>query len=189
MGVKIAFLSFILTISLLIFYVNFPPLFFILFLYFSSFVFLTVVNDRRTRVFYVQSGTKYRPMYHTAGAGAFDLRCTEETIVEPGQVREVSTGLRLQLPKGMAGVIKGRSSLAMKGVLCHSGLIDSDYRGTISVLMYNLTDEPTTLKAGCRVAQLMVVNAYQVELIERASLDTTERGTKGLGSTGDGLLD
>ena len=99
----------------------------------------------------------------------------------------VPTGLYIELPEGYEAQIRPRSGLAAKhgiSIVNAPGTIDADYRGEIRVLLVNLSDEPFTVNDGERIAQMVVAKYEKAELEQAESLDETERGAGGFGSTG-----
>ena len=129
------------------------------------------------------------PYYATAGAAAMDLHaCIDEDIViEPHRRVLIPTGIAAAIPDGYVGILANRSSMGVKhGItLANSiGVIDSDYRGEIRATLYNTTDTAYTVRAGDRIAQLMVVPVAcpSIEVVDE--LPETERGEGGFGSTG-----
>ncbi len=105
----------------------------------------------------------------------------------PGAVALVPTGLQIALPRGTEGQIRPRSGLAFKHgvtVLNAPGTLDSSYRGEVGVLLVNHGAEPFVVTRGERVAQLVVARYQPVRMVEVESLDATERGAGGFGSTG-----
>ena len=99
----------------------------------------------------------------------------------------IPTGLFIALPKGFEAQVRPRSGLAAKHgitVLNTPGTIDADYRGEIKVILVNLSGEPFTVNPGERIAQMVVARYEQVQWVEVAELDDTERGDGGFGSTG-----
>lgn len=129
------------------------------------------------------------PAYARPGDAGVDLRASEDVVLAPGGGRAlVPTGIALAIPRGFAGFVQPRSGLALKhGVTCLNtpGLIDSDYRGEIKVLLVN-TDpsEPFNLRRGERIAQLVIQAVEHVLFSEVDDLDATERGEGGFGHTG-----
>jgi len=116
----------------------------------------------------------------TSGSAGLDLY-SQEDYKDNGGVVLVSTGVRVMIPEGYVGIIKDRSGMAKKGVTTHGGVIDSDYRGEVGVM---LRLNGNTIKKGDRIAQLVVVPCLMdFETVD--SLDETERGEKGFGSTGN----
>lgn len=91
----------------------------------------------------------------------------------------------IALPEGYEAQVRGRSGLNKNhGIVVPTGTIDSDYRGEIGVVVYNLSREPYTIKTGERIAQLVISPVIQAEWQQVDSLDETDRGEGGFGSTG-----
>ncbi|MDQ7039929.1 MAG: dUTP diphosphatase [Rhodothermus sp.] len=131
------------------------------------------------------------PVYATPYSAGMDLRAAvpedKPLVLEPGRWTLVPTGLVLALPPGYEGQVRPRSGLAARHgvtVLNSPGTIDADYRGEIKVLLINLGTEPFVIRRGERIAQLVVARHERVVWEECASLDATERGSGGFGSTG-----
>ena len=128
------------------------------------------------------------PVYMTAGAAGADLRSVQEEVIAPGHCERIATGLHIAVPPGYAAFVLPRSGLAsrcMVTVLNSPGLIDSDYRGPLDVLLMNHHPfDPLCVRVGDRIAQLVVVPIPTVRFVERTQLDDTVRGTGGFGSTG-----
>ena len=129
------------------------------------------------------------PAYKTSGAAGLDLRAavTDDVTIEPFQRLLVPTGLKMAIPEGYEGQVRPRSGLALKqglSVLNSPGTIDSDYRGEVGVILINLGTEPIVIHRGLRMAQLVIAPIVQPEIEVVASLDNTERGAGGFGSTG-----
>ena len=129
------------------------------------------------------------PFYATINSAGMDLKANiEEAIVlEPLQRAMVPTGLYIALPEGTEAQIRPRSGLAAKHgvtVLNTPGTIDADYRGEIKVILVNLSNEAFTINPGERIAQMVVARYEKVEWDEVETLDDTERGAGGFGSTG-----
>ncbi len=131
------------------------------------------------------------PTYHSAGAAGADLCAAlapdEKIILEPGARHLIPTGIVLQLPDGYEGQVRPRSGIALhRGVtvLNAPGTIDADYRGEVSVLLINLGAEPFEIVRGARIAQLVVTPVTRAVFVATKTLDATERGAGGYGSTG-----
>ena len=129
------------------------------------------------------------PTYGSAGAAGADLyACLEEEVtILPGETAWIPTGIALEVPEGFAGLVYARSSLGVKRGLAPAnkvGVIDSDYRGEIRVVLLNHGKEPQTILSGERVAQFIItpVLTPAYELVEE--LSDTARGVAGFGSTG-----
>ena len=121
-------------------------------------------------------------------AGA-DLRAAVEAplTVAPWSRQRVPTGFAIALPRGFEGQVRPRSGLALHHgitLLNAPGTIDADYRGEISVILLNASDEPFTVERGERIAQLVVAPVVRPEFVEVDDLDATERGSGGFGHTG-----
>ena len=125
------------------------------------------------------------PAYASAGAAGADLRASEAVEIPPGGRAAVPTGLRLQIPPGHVGLVWPRSGLAVRhGVDTLAGVIDSDYRGEVRVVLVNHGDEPFRAAPGERVAQLLVQRVERAAFAAAAEIDDTGRGGGGFGSTG-----
>ncbi len=131
------------------------------------------------------------PAYETAGSAGMDLRAAvaEDTplTLAPGARALVPTGLKMALEPGWEAQVRPRSGLALKhGITCLNtpGTIDSDYRGEVGVILVNLGQEPFVIRRGERIAQMVIAPVAQVKVTEVETLDETERGAGGFGSTG-----
>jgi dUTP pyrophosphatase len=129
------------------------------------------------------------PRYATTDAAGMDLTaCLDAPMtLAPGAFAAVPTGLAIALPKGHEGQVRPRSGLAAKHgvtVLNSPGTIDADYRGEVKVLLVNHGPAPFVIESGMRIAQLVVAAYAAPTLVETESLDETERGAGGFGSTG-----
>jgi len=125
------------------------------------------------------------PDYSTPGSAGADLRASEAVLIPPGGRAAVPTALRLQIPPGHVGLVWPRSGLAVRhGIDTLAGVVDSDYRGEVKVVLVNHGDEPFAIAAGDRVAQLLVHRVERVVFRAVESVADTERGTGGFGSTG-----
>ena len=126
------------------------------------------------------------PVRQTSGSVGYDLHSTENNMIEPFSRKLISTGLRVNIPRGMYGRIAPRSSLAWKhSVDVGAGVIDNDYRGEVKVLLINTGKNPYEVKKGDRIAQLIFENCStpKLEVVSEEELDITDRGTGGFGST------
>lgn len=135
------------------------------------------------------------PAYQTTGAAGADVCANfppekrEGILLAPGARALLPTGLRMAIPAGFEVQVRPRSGLALKhGVTVANapGTIDSDYRGPLGVILMNLGAEPFHIAHGDRIAQLIVAPVVQAAFDLAESLDETERGTGGFGSTGAG---
>ena len=129
------------------------------------------------------------PQYATPQSAGVDLRAdTREDILLPPLGRAmVPTGLYLEIPAGYEAQVRPRSGLAAKKgitVLNSPGTIDADYRGEVRVILVNLSSDPFTIVPGERIAQMVFARHEQVEWEEVDTLEESERGAGGFGSTG-----
>ena len=129
------------------------------------------------------------PTYGTeASAGADLYACMQDKVeVGPGQSVMIPTGIAMEIPKGYAGLVFARSSMGAKRGLAPAnkvGVIDSDYRGEIRVVLHNHSGEPQSVELGERVAQLLIVPVFTPGFQEAEKLSDTSRGAGGFGSTG-----
>lgn len=127
------------------------------------------------------------PQYAHDGDAGLDLRIKHDVTLEPGQRINVGTGVAVEIPSGCVGLVFPRSGLASKfGITLSNsvGVIDSGYRGEIAASLINTSDETTTLDAGARVCQLVVIPYVPCVLVPVDELSETERGANGFGSTG-----
>ena len=124
------------------------------------------------------------PTRGSAGAAGYDLYANEDVIIGEGDFTPVSTGVTVAIPPGYYGRIAPRSGLAAKhGVIIGGGVIDEDYRGELKVLMSRLFGM-YEVSRGERIAQLILEKITTPELEIVTSLDDTDRGSDGFGSTG-----
>ena len=127
------------------------------------------------------------PTRANIGDAAVDLYARRDVALEPGERAAVPTGLAVAIPEGFAGLVLPRSGHARRsgvGVINGPGLIDPGYRGEVTVLLINHGQERVSFARGDRIAQLAVVTVPQVAWVEVDSLDETDRGAGGFGSTG-----
>ena len=129
------------------------------------------------------------PTYGSAEAAGADLyACLDAPVtVAPGETVWIPTGLALEVPKGCAGLVYARSSLGVKRGLAPAnkvGVIDSDYRGQIHVVLLNHGKTEQTIQHGERIAQFLITPVLTPAYVEADELTDTSRGAGGFGSTG-----
>ena len=129
------------------------------------------------------------PKYATAQSAAVDLLAavTDDVVLAPGERTLIPTGLAIALPNGYEAQVRPRSGLALKNgitLLNSPGTIDSDYRGEIGVILVNHGQEPFTVCRGMRIAQMLIAPVTRMDWNTVSSLDESERGIGGFGSTG-----
>lgn len=124
------------------------------------------------------------PARQTEGSAGFDLHTIAPISIWPDEWQRIKTGVAVKIPEGHVGIIKPRSSLAVRhGLDVLAGVIDSDYRGELVVVLINHGSERYDIQTGDRVAQLLVTQIVTAS-VEVGSLDETMRGSGGFGSTG-----
>ena len=121
---------------------------------------------------------------NTSDAG-WDLYAVEDAVINSGDRTTIATGVAMAIPEGYVGLIWPRSGLAVKsGVDVFAGVIDSGYRGEIKVCLYNSSKEELKITTGDRIAQFLLQESPSFSLTIVDSLDITERGGDGFGSSG-----
>jgi dUTP pyrophosphatase len=136
------------------------------------------------------------PAYQSAGAAGLDLHAAVPAdapiVIEPGRWASIPTGIAIALPAGTEGQVRPRSGLAARNgitILNAPGTVDSDYRGEIRVILVNFGVELFAVERGTRIAQLVIMPVTHAQLSEVKTLDETERGAGGFGSTGIRVID
>lgn len=131
------------------------------------------------------------PRQQTAGAAGVDLPAAlgadEVVEIAPGRSALIPTGFAIALPEGFEAQIRPRSGLAAKfgvTVLNAPGTVDADYRGEVKVMLINHGPAPFAVRRGDRIAQMVVAPVTAVRFLEQETLDDTDRGERGHGSTG-----
>ena len=129
------------------------------------------------------------PTYGTEFSAGADLYSgmSEAVTVMPGTTEFIKTGIAMEIPTGLVGLIYARSGMACKKGLAPAnkvGVIDSDYRGELMVALHNHSQSPVTVEPGDRIAQLLLTPYITAEFVEAEELSDTVRGDGGFGSTG-----
>ena len=129
------------------------------------------------------------PNYSTIASAGMDLRANivESITLKPLERTIVKTGIFMELPVGFEAQVRPRSGLAFKKgvtVLNSPGTIDADYRGEVGVILVNLSAEEFIIEDGERIAQMVIAKHEQAQWIEAETLENSERGAGGFGSTG-----
>ncbi len=145
----------------------------------------------------INKSSNILPQYETVGSAAMDIRAfiVESTSnvgsnsihIQPGETKVIPTGLYVSIETGYALLVQARSGLSAKhGIMIGNGvgLIDEDYRGEIGAILYNGGKFPFVVNNGDRIAQLRLVKVPKLKWNSVTSLDDTERGSGGFGSTG-----
>lgn len=132
-------------------------------------------------VFY--SATATLPTKVTQDAAGFDLFASETVRINPRETRTIDTGLGIAIPEGYYGKIESKSSFALRGLAVLGGIIDSDYRGPMMIIMHNLSEHKVEILAGSKAAQL-VIQPYVKDAYfhhRKSALPASERGNAKFG--------
>ena len=129
------------------------------------------------------------PQYVTEGSSGLDLYADVDgqVVLEPGQIKLVSAGIYVSIPKGYEAQVRPRSGLALKhgiGIVNSPGTIDSDYRGLVGIILINLGPAPFVIKRKDRIAQMVIQKVTRARLDVVEELDETVRSAGGFGSSG-----
>jgi len=124
------------------------------------------------------------PSYGHPGDAGLDVFSSEDYILRPGEIRPVQTGVKVAIPQGYVGLIWDKSGISLRGVHRLAGVVDAGYRGEVQVVMVNLGREPYEIKAGMKIAQMLIQPVIEIKVTEVEDLDDTSRGEDGFGSTG-----
>ena len=151
------------------------------------------MNQPEIQIAWVDGADESLPLpgYATGGAAGADVRANLPDrgmlLLSPGERVLVPTGLKMAIPDGYEVQVRPRSGLALKHGLAlvnAPGTIDSDYRGPVGVIVVNLGDAPFEILHGMRIAQLVVAPVVRARFAISDTLEETERGDGGFGSTG-----
>ena len=126
------------------------------------------------------------PAYAHEGDAGMDLRAAEQYTIKPGDSAKVKTGIAVQIPDGCVGLVFPRSGLGSRGLTMRNsvGVVDSGYRGEVMAALWNTTRADWVIYPGDRIAQLVIVPFARCEIEEAESLEESDRGEGGYGSTG-----
>jgi len=145
-------------------------------------------NCNKDKVLKISRRMGVIPQYQTEHSAGMDLHSVESKDIQPMERVLIDTGLRIQIPEGYEAQIRPRSGLAWKHgitVLNSPGTIDADYRGDLKVMLINLSTETYRVNVNDRIAQMVIAPYAKVMVEEVISLDNSERGEGGFGSTGN----
>ena len=131
----------------------------------------------------LDEGAKLPVRAHAEDAG-LDLFSREDKLIPAKGAAVFDTGVHVKIPEGFVGFIKSKSGLNVKHGLQSEGVIDAGYTGPIVTKLYNHSDKDYFVKAGDKITQLVILPIVTPAVREVASLDVTERGDGGFGSTG-----
>lgn len=126
------------------------------------------------------------PSRKSAEAAGYDLYSIEKAEIPAHSRALISTGLVMEIPNGYFGRIASRSGLSLKkGIEVGAGIIDSDYRGVVGVVLHNHSDSPVLLEKGDSIAQIIFIShkVFEFQEVKREEMNETSRGEGGFGST------
>ncbi|MFW6123647.1 MAG: dUTP diphosphatase [Acidobacteriota bacterium] len=124
------------------------------------------------------------PSWGHKGDAGLDLFSCQECQLKPLESKPISTGIKVAIPEGYAGLIWDKSGISLKSVHRLAGVIDSGYRGEVRVVLINLGNETFLIEKGMKIAQMLIQPVIRWDVVEVESLDETKRGEGGFGSTG-----
>jgi len=125
------------------------------------------------------------PEYMLATDVGLDIRANENAILKPLEQKTVKTGIAIKIPEGHVGLIRDRAGIVSKmNVHTAAGTFDPAYRGEVSVVLINFSDDTVEIEKGMRIAQLVILPVAKVKVVPVDKLPITERYDKGFGSTG-----
>ncbi len=124
------------------------------------------------------------PIYASEGAAGFDIYSVEDVSILPGETKAVGSGIAVEVPEGKVLEIWDRGGMGFRGIHRFAGVVDSDYRGEIKIVLNNSTKETFEIKKGERIAQGMIKDFYKAEFEEVGELEDTARGEGWNHSTG-----
>ncbi|MBU4536775.1 dUTP diphosphatase [Patescibacteria group bacterium] len=126
------------------------------------------------------------PSYAHKGDAGLDLRSAEDLIIKVGEIKNIKTGLKIELSEGYVGLVWDKSGRAAKdGLHCMSGVLDSGFRGEIALTIKNLGNKDFEVKRDMKIAQMLIQPVVTPNIVEVDSLDESVRGEGMWGSTGD----
>lgn len=124
------------------------------------------------------------PVRGTVESAGLDLFADEDILIKPSETKKISTGIAIELPPGTVGLFLDRSSIGINGLHNHAGVIDSDYRGELFVVLHNGADHQWVIVKGAKISQLVVLPYIALYPYEVEELSETGRNSNGFGSTG-----
>lgn len=124
------------------------------------------------------------PIYATPEAAGFDIYSLQDITLQPGETTKVPTGVVFEVPQGFYLRVEDRSGMALKGIHKVGGIVDSDYRGELFIVLHNSKKEPYKIEKHDRIAQCVITPVHQAQFDLTESLSETQRGSGGFHSTG-----
>jgi dUTP pyrophosphatase len=125
------------------------------------------------------------PEYVLESDAGFDLSSNENVSFFPMEQKAVRTGIVIEIPKGYVGIVRDRAGIVQKmNIHTLAGTFDSGFRGEVSIMLVNMSDETTEIEKGMRIAQMILVPVVRAKISEVKQMSKTPRGEKGFGSSG-----
>jgi dUTP pyrophosphatase len=124
------------------------------------------------------------PTRNNKDDAGLDLYSNVDVVLAPGEGKAIDTAVGVALPHAVVGMICDRSSMAKKGLKVAGGIIDTGYRGTLMVVLWNMSTQEQKINKNDKIAQLLTIPILLSTPTETSELSETERGTKGFGSSG-----
>ena len=146
-----------------------------------------MIKEHKPEAVVIKYTCDYTPEYKSKGASGFDLASASSLWIHPRKTVIVPTGLIVELPEGLELQVRARSGFTVKrDIIVKNGIgtIDSDYRGEIGVILYNIGKRSVYIEKGERIAQGVIVPVIRGIFEHVKKVKTTQRGTQGYGSTG-----
>jgi len=142
------------------------------------------VNDMKIKIKRIDKEIEL-PRYSRKGDAALDIRSAEDCTIKPLERKIVKSGVALELPEGYAGLVWDRGGIAAKhGIHTMAGVLDSNYRGELMIVLKNLSEKDFEIKKGDRIAQLLIQPVIKADVEEVDELSESNRGDKGFSSSG-----
>lgn len=127
----------------------------------------------------------YMPVHGHGKDAGYDLKTPQRIVIRKGESVTIDTGVHMEIPEGYYGKLESKSGLNVKhNIVSCGGVIDSGYTGSIAVKLYNMGGSHYIFNAGDKIIQIIVQKHETLDFIEVDTLDETERGNNGFGSTG-----
>ena len=124
------------------------------------------------------------PIYKTEEAAGFDFYSIQKILLKAGSIEKIPTGIALEIPHSFYLRVEDRSGIATKGIHKIGGIIDSDYRGEIFIILHNTSNQDYEIEKHERIAQGIITPISQADFQQTETLSETQRGNRGFGSTG-----
>jgi|TARA_B110000259_G_scaffold62425_1_gene73885 dUTP pyrophosphatase len=146
---------------------------------------MSAMNNTHLLQLKLNNDDSMTPIRGSEQSAGYDLYSYEEKNILPGETKLFDTGISFRVPIGTYGRIAPRSGLSKKGLLVNAGVIDRDYTGPVKIMLHNLSNDNYLVKKNDRIAQLILERIETPEIVVVDSLDDTQRGSDGFGSTGN----